>query len=111
LIYQTLETILHVEPNFEVGRNVHTVLPLLGLALGTLGLVGFSQVWNNFLSALVVVRSPSTHMLPLALRILQSRPVHYLIKEDVVVYPDNDTGTLRKPSDQRPLSRHTRRKR
>jgi len=48
------------------------VLPLLGPALGTLGLISFIQAWNNFLSALVVLRSPSMYTLPLALRILQS---------------------------------------
>jgi len=48
------------------------VMPLLGPALGTLGLISFIQAWNNFLSALVVLRSPSMYTLPLALRILQS---------------------------------------
>ena len=48
------------------------VLPLLGPALGTLGLISFIQAWNNFLSALVVLRSPSMFTLPLALRILES---------------------------------------
>jgi multiple sugar transport system permease protein len=48
------------------------VLPLLGPALGTLGLISFIQAWNNFLSALVVLRTPSMYTLPLALRILQS---------------------------------------
>ena len=48
------------------------VMPLLGPALGTLGLISFIQAWNNFLSALVVLRSPEMYTWPLALRILQS---------------------------------------
>lgn len=48
------------------------VLPLLGPALGTLGLVSFVASWNNFMGALVVLRSPDRYTLPLALRAIQS---------------------------------------
>ena len=48
------------------------VLPLLGPALGTLGLITFISSWNNFVSPLVVMRSIEQYTLPLALRSMQS---------------------------------------
>jgi multiple sugar transport system permease protein len=48
------------------------VLPLLGPALGTLGLITFISSWNNFISPLVVMRSVENYTLPLALRSMQS---------------------------------------
>lgn len=48
------------------------VLPLLGPALGTLGLVSFVASWNNFMGPLVVMRSVDRYTLPLALRATQS---------------------------------------
>lgn len=48
------------------------VMPLVGPALGTLGLVTFIGSWNNFVAPLVVMRSPEMYTLPLALRSMQS---------------------------------------
>jgi multiple sugar transport system permease protein len=48
------------------------VLPLLGPALGTLGLITFINSWNNFVSPLVVMRTVEHYTLPLALRSMQS---------------------------------------
>lgn len=48
------------------------VLPLLGPALGTLGLITFITSWNNFIAPLVVMRSVENYTLPLALRSMQS---------------------------------------
>lgn len=48
------------------------VLPLLGPALGTLGLITFISSWNNFVGPLVVMRSAENFTLPLALRSMQS---------------------------------------
>ncbi len=48
------------------------VLPLLGPALGTLGLITFISSWNNFVAPLVVMRSTEHYTLPLALRSMQS---------------------------------------
>jgi len=48
------------------------VLPLLGPALGTLGLITFIASWNNFVGPLVVLRSVEQYTLPLALRSMQS---------------------------------------
>ncbi len=48
------------------------VLPLVGPALGTLGLVTFIGSWNNFVGPLVVMRSAEMYTLPLALRSMQS---------------------------------------
>jgi multiple sugar transport system permease protein len=48
------------------------VLPLLGPALGTLGLITFINSWNNFVGPLVVMRSVENYTLPLALRSMQS---------------------------------------
>jgi multiple sugar transport system permease protein len=48
------------------------VLPLLGPALGTLGLITFINSWNNFLAPLVVMRSVEHYTVPLALRSMQS---------------------------------------
>jgi len=48
------------------------VRPLLGPALGTLGLITFISSWNNFMAPLVVMRSAEHYTLPLALRSMQS---------------------------------------
>jgi multiple sugar transport system permease protein len=48
------------------------VLPLLGPGLGVLGLVTFIASWNNFVGALVVLRTADMYTLPLALRSMQS---------------------------------------
>jgi multiple sugar transport system permease protein len=56
----------------ELGIFWRIVLPLLKPALGTLGLVTFIASWNNFISPLIVMRSPEMYTLPLALRSLQS---------------------------------------
>jgi multiple sugar transport system permease protein len=47
------------------------VLPLLGPALGTLGLITFIGTWNNFMTPLVILRDMDRYTLPLALRALQ----------------------------------------
>jgi multiple sugar transport system permease protein len=54
---------------FRIYWNV--VLPLLGPALGTLGLITFIGSWNNFLGPLIVLQSQSKYTLPLALRSMQ----------------------------------------
>lgn len=56
----------------EFSIYLRVVLPLLKPALGTLGLVTFIASWNNFIGALIVLRSPEMFTLPLALRTLQS---------------------------------------
>ena len=56
----------------ELGIYWRIVLPLLRPALGTLGLITFIASWNNFISPLIVMRSPEMYTLPLALRSLQS---------------------------------------
>lgn len=48
------------------------VLPLLGPGLAVLGLVTFIASWNNFVGALVVLRTADMYTLPLALRSMQS---------------------------------------
>ena len=48
------------------------VLPLIGPALGTLGLITFIGSWNNFVGPLVVMQSAENYTLPLALRSMQS---------------------------------------
>jgi len=48
------------------------VMPLVGPALGTLGLITFINSWNNFIAPLVVMRSVENYTLPLALRSMQS---------------------------------------
>lgn len=47
------------------------VLPLLGPALGTLGLVTFIGSYNNFVGALLVLREQDAYTVPLVLRSLQ----------------------------------------
>ncbi len=48
------------------------VRPLLGPAMGTLGLITFISSWNNFVAPLVVMRTAEHYTLPLALRSMQS---------------------------------------
>jgi len=54
---------------FRVFRSI--VLPLLGPALGTLGLITFITSWNNFVAPLVVMHSVENYTVPLALRSMQ----------------------------------------
>jgi multiple sugar transport system permease protein len=56
----------------ELGIYGRIVVPLLGPAFGTLGLITFIASWNNFVGPLIVMRSPDMYTLPLALRSLQS---------------------------------------
>lgn len=54
---------------FEIYWRV--VLPLLGPALGTLGLITFIGQYNNFVGALLVLRDQDAFTVPLVLRSLQ----------------------------------------
>jgi multiple sugar transport system permease protein len=47
------------------------VVPLIGPAMGTLGLITFINSWNNFITPLVVMRSVENYTIPLALRSIQ----------------------------------------
>lgn len=49
----------------------NVVAPLLGPALGTLGLITFIGSWNNFMGPLIVMRSVDMYTIPLALRSMQ----------------------------------------
>lgn len=55
----------------EFGIYFRIVLPLIGPAMGTLGLVTFITSWNNFMGPLVVMSDMSHFTVPLALRSLQ----------------------------------------
>jgi multiple sugar transport system permease protein len=55
----------------ELGIYLRIVLPLIGPALGTLGLVTFIASWNNFMGPLIVMRDMEMFTVPLALRSLQ----------------------------------------
>jgi multiple sugar transport system permease protein len=55
----------------EFGLYWRIVLPLIGPALGTLGLVVFIGSWNNFVSPLIVMNDMEMYTVPLALRSLQ----------------------------------------
>ncbi|KQW03136.1 carbohydrate ABC transporter permease [Rhizobacter sp. Root1221] len=55
----------------EFGIFGRIVLPLVGPALGTLGLVTFIGSWNNFMGPLIVMRDMEMFTVPLALRSLQ----------------------------------------
>ena len=48
------------------------VVPLIGPAMGTLGLITFINSWNNFITPLVVMRSVENYTVPLALRSIQA---------------------------------------
>jgi len=54
---------------FRIYWNI--ILPLIKPGLATLGIVTFVGSWNNFLGALVVLHSPESFTLPVALRTLQ----------------------------------------
>lgn len=55
----------------EFGIYLRIVLPLIGPALGTLGLVTFITSWNNFMGPLVVMNDMAHFTVPLALRSMQ----------------------------------------
>lgn len=56
----------------EWGIYWRIVVPLLGPAFGTLGLITFIASWNNFIGPLIVMRSVERYTFPLALRSVQS---------------------------------------
>ena len=56
----------------ELGIYWRIVVPLLGPAFGTLGLITFIASWNNFIGPLIVMRSVEMYTFPLALRSVQS---------------------------------------
>lgn len=56
----------------EWGIYWRIVVPLLGPAFGTLGLIAFIASWNNFIGPLIVMRSVEHYTFPLALRSVQS---------------------------------------
>lgn len=56
----------------EWGIYGRIVVPLLGPAFGTLGLITFIASWNNFIGPLIVMRSVERYTFPLALRSVQS---------------------------------------
>ncbi|MBB3119570.1 carbohydrate ABC transporter permease [Pseudoduganella violacea] len=56
----------------EFGIYWRVVLPLVGPAMGTLGLITFINSWNNFITPLVVMRSVENYTIPLALRSMQA---------------------------------------
>lgn len=55
----------------EFGTYWRIALPLIGPAMGTLGLVTFIGSYNNFVGALLVLRSQESFTAPLVLRSLQ----------------------------------------
>jgi multiple sugar transport system permease protein len=55
----------------EFGIYWRVVLPLIGPALGTLGLITFIGSYNNFVGALLVLRDQDAYTVPLVLRSLQ----------------------------------------
>lgn len=54
---------------FRIYLNI--IVPLIGPALGTLGLITFIGSWNNFMTPLVVMSDMEMYTVPLALRALQ----------------------------------------
>ena len=56
----------------EWGIYWRILVPLLGPAFGTLGLVTFIASWNNFIGPLIVMRSVEHYTFPLALRSVQN---------------------------------------
>lgn len=55
----------------EFGLYWRVALPLLGPAMGTLGLITFIGSYNNFVGALLVMRDQESFTVPLVLRSLQ----------------------------------------
>jgi multiple sugar transport system permease protein len=55
----------------EFGLYWRIALPLLGPAMGTLGLITFIGSYNNFVGALLVMRDQASFTVPLVLRSLQ----------------------------------------
>ncbi len=55
----------------EIRIYWNVVAPLLGPAMGTLGLITFIGSWNNFMAPLIVMREMNMYTIPLALRSMQ----------------------------------------
>jgi multiple sugar transport system permease protein len=71
LIMQALVEAARMDGCGEFDIYWRVVLPLLGPALGTLGLITFIGSYNNFVGALLVLRDQDHYTAPLVLRSLQ----------------------------------------
>lgn len=57
--------------NWTIWR--HIVLPLSAPAIGTFTIMAFSNVWDEFLYALTLIKSPEKRTLPIALKMFQGQ--------------------------------------
>jgi multiple sugar transport system permease protein len=55
---------------------LHIAMPLSAPAVGTFTIMAFSNVWDEFLYALTIIKSPSKRTLPIALRMFQGQNVN-----------------------------------
>lgn len=70
-IPRALQDAARIDGCSEVRIYWQVVLPLIGPGLGALGMVTFIGSWNNFLGALIILRSRVTFTIPVALSSLQ----------------------------------------
>lgn len=56
-----------VDGSSEFGIYWRIVLPMVAPGLGSYGLITFLTQWNNYMGALVVLRSPESYTVPIAL--------------------------------------------
>lgn len=55
---------------------LHIAMPLSAPAVGTFTIMAFSNVWDEFLYALTIIKSPAKRTLPIALRMFQGQNVN-----------------------------------
>lgn len=55
---------------------LHIVLPLSAPAIGTFSIMAFSNVWDEFLYALTIIKSPEKRTLPIALKMFQGQNIN-----------------------------------
>jgi len=53
----------------------HLILPLSKPAIATFGILAFSNVWDEFLLALTLIKSPQNRTLPIAIKLFEGQHV------------------------------------
>src|SRR5690554_215757 len=75
----------------EFAIYYRVVLPIIKPGVGALGLISFIGSWNNFMTALVILKARATYTLPVALRSFQgAAQTHYgaiMVGATIAVFP------------------------
>lgn len=70
-----LEEAMTVDGGGKFAIYWHLILPLSKPAIATFGILAFSNVWDEFLLALTLIKSPQNRTLPIAIKLFEGQHV------------------------------------